>query len=357
MLFGPLTLLLAAAPPEAPDPFAYDVVDVAPGVQAFVERKLNAIVSGTVVAITGRDAVLVFDTGHHPRTARRIVAELKERTDRPVRWVVVSHWHDDHWVGNAEFADAWPGLQVIAHPFTAKIMKDRQETFRGERCRTDLANDSRPLREQLASGKRPNGDPIPEASMTRLRDFVAAADEQAAQCEEMRYRGVDRTIDREETFDLGGRTVRLMFLGRGNTAGDLVAYLPEDRVLLTGDLVVRPFPFATQSYVTEWAAVLRRIGGMDLTAIVPGHGAVTRDGRYVADVAEILESISRQGKAAWHAGMTVDELKAKIDLSALAERFAHGDAFIRLNLDYMMGLAMDRMWQELSGQWKPEGDG
>jgi glyoxylase-like metal-dependent hydrolase (beta-lactamase superfamily II) len=76
-------------------------------------------------------------------------------------------------------------------------------------------------------------------------------DEQIAQCDEMRFRGVDRTVDHELTLDLGHRKVKLMFLGRGNTAGDLVAYLPAERILLTGDVLVHPFPFATQSYITE----------------------------------------------------------------------------------------------------------
>ena len=70
------------------------------------------------------------------------------------------------------------------------------------------------------------------------------------------------------------------------------------RPLLTGDLVVFPFPFATEPYVTEWAAVMRRIERMDLTRIVPGHGPVMNDKTYVRDVTQVLESISRQAKAA-----------------------------------------------------------
>jgi hypothetical protein len=81
------------------------------------------------------------------------------------------------------------------------------------------------------------------------------------------------------------------------------------------------------------------------------------DKRYLGDVAETLESIARQAKAAYQPGMTADQLRATIDLSAFSERFSHGDAFIKTNFDVQMkGPAIDRMWQELSGQWKPEGD-
>ena len=126
---------------------------------------------------------------------------------------------------------------------------------------------------------------------------------------------------------------------------------------MTGDLVVYPFPFATEPYVTEWAAVMRTIEGMDLTGIVPGHGPLMTNTRYVRDVADVLESISRQAKAVFQPGMTPDQLREKVDLTAFSDRFAHGDAFLEANFDAQMkGSAIDRMWQELTNQWKPEGE-
>ena len=100
---------------------------------------------------------------------------------------------------------------------------------------------------------------------------------------------------------------------------------------------------------------MRRIEGMDVARIVPGHGPVMNDKQYVRDVAQVLESISRQGKAAYQAGMTSDQLREKIDLSQFTDRFAHGDAFLKANFEAQMkGSAIDRMWQELTGQCKPE---
>src|SRR6185436_19390975 len=162
---------------------------------------------------------------------------------------------------NAEIARAYPGVQIIAHPFTAKMIESRRDSFRGEACRKDLVDSSQPLRDLLASRKRPDGTPISDSTLHRLQNFAEATDAQMPECDAMEYRGVDRQIDRSLTLDLGGRRVELSFLGRGNTAGDMVAYLPDTKTLLTGDLVVYPFPFATEPYVTEWAAVMRRIEG------------------------------------------------------------------------------------------------
>ena len=70
----------------------------------------------------------------------------------------------------------------------------------------------------------------------------------------------------------------------------------------------------------------------------------------------VLESITRQARAAYRPGMTVDALRAKVDLGPSSGKFSHGDAFIKANFDHMGQSALDRMWQELSGNWKPEGE-
>jgi len=348
---------IGGALPGTPGPFDYEQVEIARDIYGFFEKRLNPIVSSNIVAVIGADAVLVYDTGHHPTITRQIIGDLKRLTTKPVRYVIVSHWHDDHFAGNAEFAKAYPGVQILAHDFTAQMLESRKDSFRGEACRKDLVDSSKPLRELLATGKRPDGTPISDSTMARLRRFAEATDAQMPECDVMEFRGVDRRIDTTLTLDLGKRRVELRFLGRGNTAGDIVAYVPDTKTLMTGDLVVFPFPFATQPYITEWAGVMRQIERMDAARVVPGHGPVMNDMHYVRDVADVLESIARQAKAAYQPGMTADQLREKIDLAAFSDRFSHGDAFLKANFDAQMkGSAIDRMWQELTGQWKPEGD-
>jgi uncharacterized protein (TIGR02453 family) len=298
----------------------------------------------------------VFDSGHHPPVTRDIVADIRRLTGRPVRYLVVSHWHDDPWVGNGEFADAWPGLQVLAHPFTVHMMETRKDVFSGEPCRTGIDGETKGLRDRLAAGKEVDGTPLPEATRAPAGLHRGQRRVRRAECAGMRYHGVDRLVDSTLTLDLGGRTVQLVYRGRGNTAGDLVTWLPDARTVLTGDLVVHPFPFPTQSYITEWAQVLRRIDDMHPAVIVPGHGKVMHDTRYVERVAAVLESIASQAKAVYHPGMTARELRGRIDLGTFGEEFSQGDAFVRANFDYRMtGPAIHRMWQELSGEWKPRG--
>ena len=353
-----LLALLALAPAlalAADYPYSYRRVQVAQGVHAFIEDFGRAVVSGNIVAIVGDEAVAVIDTGHHPRLTRRIVDEIRTLTPKPVRYVVNTHWHNDHVSGNHLFEQAWPGVTIVAHAFTAQVMDRDVREFQGPNCIPFLERQTQPLREMLAKGVGADGAPIPEGRRKRIEAFIADGDAAIEDCREFRYRGPTLTFTDRVTLRLGKRDVELMHWGRANTAGDVVAWVPDAKVLAAGDLVVHPFPFATASYISEWSAVLRKLEATPFEALVPGHGPVMRDRQYVAQVREILESVMAQARAAYKPGMTPEELRAKVDLKAHRQRMAGDDAMIGANFDYMIGnLAVARAWQELADKWEPE---
>jgi cyclase len=352
-------LALAPALACAADyPFTYQRVQVAEGVHAFIEPFGHAIVSGNIVAIVGEESVAIVDSGHHPRLTRRIAAEIRALTPKPVRYLVNTHWHNDHVSGNSVFAEAFPGVKIVAHSFTARVLDKEIRAFQGPNCAPFLATQSKPLRDALASGKAADGTALTDARRKRLEQFVAEADLGIEECGEFRYRGADLTFEDRMTLALGKRDVELLHLGRANTAGDVVAWIPDAKVIAAGDLVVHPFPFATQSFISEWAVVMRKLETMPWEALVPGHGPVMRDRKYLADVREVLEAVMTQARAAFQPGMTAAELKKRMDLKALRARFAEGPqaAMIGANFDYMVGdLAVGRAWQELTGKFEPEG--
>jgi glyoxylase-like metal-dependent hydrolase (beta-lactamase superfamily II) len=349
-------ILFASTAAAAAYPFTYQRVEVAEGIHAFIEPFGHAVVSGNAVAIIGDEAVAVIDTGHHPRVTRAIIAEIRRLTPKPVRYVVNTHWHNDHVSGNHLYKEAFPEATIVAHAFTSRIMDRDISAFQGPGCVPYIRGQSKDLRATLASGTGAAGEPLSPARRKRLQAFVADADGALEDCGEFRYRGADLAFDGPKlTLRLGKRDVELMHLGRANTAGDLVAWIPDAKVLAAGDIVVHPFPFATQSYISEWAATLRRIEAMPFDALVPGHGPVMRDRDYVRLMAETLESILAQARAAYRPGITEAELRRAIDLASFRERFAGGDARVAANFDYMVEtLAIGRAWQELAGALEPE---
>jgi glyoxylase-like metal-dependent hydrolase (beta-lactamase superfamily II) len=274
-----------------------------------------------------------------------------------VRYVVNSHWHDDHYAGNAEFADAWPGVTFIAHRFTAQMLDSQHHSLQGEPCKKVLNEQSGELRAMLDSGKRPDGSALSD----KAKQFVAHAlqefDVSLVECDSMRYRGSDIAIDGSLDINLGKRVVKLQFLGRANTAGDVIAYLPEEKVLLTGDVLVAPFPYATQSYIREWAEVLRKLENFDTAIIVPGHGRPMHDKSYLTDVRALMESISSQVHALYKPGVSVEDVRKQVDIAALRQKICGDDKFVLANFDNMvLQSALERAYQEEAGSLKPEGD-
>jgi glyoxylase-like metal-dependent hydrolase (beta-lactamase superfamily II) len=93
---------------------------------------------------------------------------------------------------------------------------------------------------------------------------------------------------------LGGVTASVKHLGEGNTPGDLVVYVPEEKVVATGDLVVHPSPYAIGSNLAPWPATMERLMELGATTYVPGHGPAMRDTTYIRDVKALLESTRAQ---------------------------------------------------------------
>src|SRR5262245_10312780 len=94
-LLAASTLAVVAATPveRASGPFDYETKEIAPNVYGFFEKRLNPIVSSNIIAVIGDDGVLLFDSGHHPTITRQILADVRRLTPKPVKFVVVSHWH------------------------------------------------------------------------------------------------------------------------------------------------------------------------------------------------------------------------------------------------------------------------
>jgi glyoxylase-like metal-dependent hydrolase (beta-lactamase superfamily II) len=147
---------------------------------------------------------------------------------------------------------------------------------------------------------------------------------------EVKFQSATLTFDHDFTIDLGNREVQIKFLGLGNTAGDAVAYLPKEKVLVAGDLVSYPTPNIFDGYPIEWVDTMDRLAGLDADSIVPGHGPVMHDKSYVLLVRDLLKSARDQVNAKlatsgppMFAGM--EEVKSAVDLSSFRQRFAGND--------------------------------
>src|SRR4051812_13069092 len=146
-------------------------IEIAPGVYQFMTMRDAYVRQLNSVAIVNERDVLVFDTNTRPSSARIILAEIRKITDKPVRYVVNSHWHPDHWSGNAVYADAFAGVEVIATEETLRFMHSSSPAwparFTAEERRVKAA-----LETEIATGKQADGTLLtPEAHSRDELDF------------------------------------------------------------------------------------------------------------------------------------------------------------------------------------------
>src|SRR5262249_20900484 len=327
-----LALLVAAAAlsPDYEQLIAYDTVPIAPKVMAFMPKKADtAIVSGNSIAVFGDDGVLVVDSGHFPEATRRMIAQIQAHSTKPVRWLVNTHWHSDHNHGNALYQQAFPGLSIIG---TEETRKNFEQPFIKDEMAT-MRQQADQVRALLKKGVDSRGKPLTDARRAYFNQALHELEIFGPDCESAKVAPPDLTFENRLVLHLGGRDAQVLFLGRGNTAGDTLVWLPDAKILMPGDLVVYPAPFAFGSFFSEWGPTLRKAIALQPATIIPGHGPVMHDTRYLELVAEAADAVSARVKALAKQGLSLDDVKAKLDVQDIREKFARGDESLKLKFD------------------------
>lgn len=286
---------------------------VADGVYQFTASADGYVEDTNSTAIVGRNGVLMFDTNTRPSTARAVLAMLRRVTRRPVRWIVNSHWHPDHWSGNEVYAAAYPGVEIIATEDTAYYMRNVAPSWPGFFAR------------QLAR-MRAEAPAADEAGRAAQADRIARRASLVEEISRVHRTYPTQTYREAMVVDLGGRVVRLTDI-TGDASHSTMAFLPAERLLLAGDALVWPVTWTQQGYrISPWIDSLHRMVALNPRLIVPGHGPLMRDTAYLTLVLDYMESARAQVRAAFAAGaVTQEEVAARVNLSAFRARFAGSD--------------------------------
>lgn len=311
-----LVAALGAAPPAPAgcEMLQYTRVQASPHAVVFQAAEgTTGVVNGNVVVVMGRDASLVVDTGQIPSVADRMVAEIRAMKAPPVRYILHTHWHGDHLLANGIFKEAWPEAKVVASRHTIERAASFYTGYPAKaRQRLPI------VMEDLRKRGLETRNEEERAFLSRTFDCVEAI---IPEVDRMQYVVPDTVVDREMTVDLGGLSVEIRFLGEGNTPGDLVAWVPAEKLIATGDMLVAPVPYAIGSDLVPWTATLDRVEGLHPAVIVPGHGPVMKDDRYLRDVRALIASIPAQIEALRARGIAKDEAPGHIDAGPFAARY------------------------------------
>lgn len=262
--------------------------------------------------IVGDDAVMVVDATATPVMARALIEKIRTVTDKPIKYVLLTHYHAVRVMG----ASAFEAQEIVASRGTWELIT--------ERGRQDFDSEV---------GRFP-------------RLFRAVETVPGLTWPTMAFEGA-------LTVWLGRRRVEIMHLGRGHTKGDTVAWLPEDRVLFAGDLVeYGATPYTGDAYHADWPATLDRLRALGAEKLVPGRGdALTSRELVEAGIESTREFVKALFDSARHGVGAGKSLKEVFDetCALLQPRFGHWVIF-----EHCMPFDVTRAYQEASGQVDPQ---
>ncbi len=264
--------------------------------------------SGVVI---GDDAVMVVDTRSTPVAAEDLIRRVREVTDKPIKYVVLTHYHAVRVMGAA----AYGGAQVIASEATRELIIERgKQDFKSEVERFPR------LFEAV--------DTVPGLTWPTL------------------------TFAKRMTLWLGSLEVQLMHLGKGHSRGDIVVWLPKSKVLFSGDLVEHgATPYTGDAYLLEWPDTLQRVLDLKPRKLIPGRGDACKNPREIeaaiGGTQDFLRTLVREVRKSVRKGHS---LKQAFDAAhpPMSRKFGHWAIF-----EHCMPFDVSRCFDEVSGIHDP----
>lgn len=335
----------AAAPAVFAQAGNFEMVKLAEGV--YLARRTEPpglTTNANSVFIINEEDVVVVDATLTPGTAREEIAALRKLTDKPVRYVVNTHWHDDHVMGNAAYREAFPGADFVAHEATREYLpttglKNRQMAMSpgGYPGFIDA------LKRRLEKNQSVFGGPLDEEEKAALTSDIKIGERYMAENPTAPVVLPTVTLRERLTLYRGGRRIDILYLGRGHTSGDIVVHLPDEGIVVAGDLVIHPVPYVgnPQSHPGDWGGTLEKLLALKHTVIVPGHGPALRDDSYVRLMSRLFLSMRQQVTAAAARGETLEQVRKSVNLDEFRKQFV-GDSRVRRDIfdSYVLGAGL-----------------
>ena len=262
--------------------------------------------------VIGDDAVMVIDTQATPLMAADVIRRIRAVTDKPIRYVVLSHYHAVRVLGAA----AYEPEHIIASDDTLALIKERGEQDKA----SEIGRFPRLFR---------NVESVPPGLTWPTLTFNG-----------------------KMTLWLGKLEVQLLQLGRGHTAGDTVVWLPGERTLFSGDLVeFGATPYCGDAYYGDWPATLDKVATLAPMALVPGRGAALQGAAQVAEgltgTRAFLTDLYASVKAGAAAGQDLNSVY-RATVAALKPKYGHWVIF-----DHCLPFDVSRAYDEATQHKDP----
>jgi glyoxylase-like metal-dependent hydrolase (beta-lactamase superfamily II) len=315
-----------AAAPGAPTDL-FEIQNVADGVY-FAFARPQAVGNCNAAIFVNAADVLVVDSHSKPSAAAGLIAQLRKQvTTKPVRYLVDTHFHWDHTQGNAGYRDAFgKSLQIISSAKT----KELESEFLKARLQASLDPNGHPFSSQphipvlLEAARKQLSEAKTEEDKTRLAERIRQL--QSFEQEMRNFEPVYPTVTFDKTHVIKDKAheLHVEFHGRAHTAGDVVVYCPQKRVVATGDMVLGTLPFMGDCFPEEWPKTIDSVAKLDFDRVCGGHGTVGQGKQRMISqrnyIAELTERVQNGRKA----GLPLGEIQKSAPVASIKAFAADG---------------------------------
>jgi len=304
----------AAAPSSEPNLF--DIQKVAGGVyfaRAHPQAMLNC---NAAIFVRSRDVVVV-DAHSRPSAAASLIGQMKrEVTPKPVRYVVNTHFHADHTQGDPAYRLTGEKVDFIASSATGKLM----ESLAVARMKASVATVPQQidaLRDQAAHATSAGEKAFCADQVRQLQAYQAELKDYTPELPTI-------TFDKSYLLQDAAYDLHIEFHGHAHTAGDVVVYCPQARVVATGDVIHGFLPNIADGFPRLWPAAIDSIGGADFNTIIPGHAALQTGRTQMVNLRNYIEELTGRVEESRKAGLSLAEMQQRITVASLKSLHSNG---------------------------------
>lgn len=307
----------AAAAPQTGGPDLFDIQKAAPGVYFAHARPQTMINCNAAIFVRSKDVVVV-DAHSKPSAAAAIIKQIRRQvTEKPVRYVINTHFHWDHTQGDNGYRKSGAKVDFIATSMT----KDLIEKMAATRMK-DSADSVPPqierMRKRAENAKSAAEKTFCEEQIRQMEAYLADL--------KQNYEVVLPTITFDKSYLLADPAfdLHLEFHGRSHTAGDTFVYCPQQRAIATGDASHGWLPTITDGYPRHWPGTIDEVAKMDFKLMLGGHGPMQSERTVMMSQRNYIEELTEKVEAGKKAGQGIDELQKRLTVASLKSMQSNG---------------------------------
>jgi len=302
-------------------------------------------VSNTSTVILSPDYLTVVESQTDEFMATELIKAIRSKiSGLPIKYLINTHFHLDHVLGTKAFVRENPGIVIIAHELTAIIME--------QKTKRDKDQFAAGLMQKSISTRRQADQ---EKNQGKRSELLAAANDIEKYSKDLDASTIvfpSLTFRDSLTIWANRLHIQLKFLGGGHTPGDIVLLIPEEKFLVTGDLVHDYEPLFWDADIDNWLLILDKIKGLDFDYFVGGHGDIHRGKALIDFWKEYMEEVKTKTTTAIREGVSLTDFQKSLSLESFAslQKNDYGKRIQNFRSSYMGNVITGPLLEAIRGQ-------